>query len=442
MNTQHHFPLQLLLIVGIAAAPVQVSAQLTPMPLDLSGLGVLAWCITAPTQQAVYVALDNGNNSIPTTLYARSLDGGLDWTLRSIPAAQGRSIMSLFALDDLTVWASLSNSSSGAIMRTMNGGDTWEQVTTTQFNPGFLNFTYFTTLDSGVACGDVQGGYFEIHTTTNGGASWVRTPQANIPPPLPGEHGWANSYHAIGRTVWMNTNGRVFRTDDLGASWSIVPLPPGPPSDPDIQFNDMLHGASHHTTSTYPVQVTDDGGATWSPRAFDPPLNIVRIVAVPDVPGAYFFTTVSPILLNVTVDNFQSYQVIDDQLQCSPYSFVMVNDDLGWIAPFAFGSATGIYRIGTEPTSINERAAEGQVLNVFPNPIVTEHALVTMNVGAHPRNELMLFDPAGRVIRSWSFQTDGRTARVLDVTGLPAGHYQLVLRHGDRRYSHSVVVAR
>ncbi len=54
--------------------------------------------------------------------------------------------------------------------------------------------------------GDPIGGYFEIYTTVDGGVTWTRVPQADIPIPYRGEWGVVGYYDVIGDTIWFGTN--------------------------------------------------------------------------------------------------------------------------------------------------------------------------------------------------------------------------------------------
>jgi len=67
-------------------------------------------------------------------------------------------------------------------------------------------------------------------------------------------------------------------------------------------------------------------------------------------------------------------------------------------------------------------------MHVFPNPVPSGNALVTVQLQGSDRAMLRLSDAAGRVLRTWAMPSmTGRHARVLDLSGLPAGAYQLEL---------------
>ena len=435
-NVSPYIVVTFLCIPGLLPAQTQIE----PLPLDLTGLEFGARFIGTAGPQVIFASLDDGAVSTYHTVYARSLDGGATWDLDSIPDSAGRGIMSFFPLSEDVVWASLSNDISGAVWRTTDGGDNWTQMTQGEFSPGFVNFTYFTTPDSGVACGDPRLGYFEIQTTTDGGNTWLRTPQQNIPAPLPNEFGRADSYCAVGRTVWFNTNGRAFKSEDLGSTWSVVPLPNGAPSSRNIQFNDLLHGASHNVMSISPVYITNDGGETWTPRLFSPSVNIVAIAAIPGVPGAYLFTSQSPVKLNITLDHFQTYVVLDDEHPYGYQEFRITDAGTAYLPVPTIGSDSAIYKLSDIGTSIHPVAAgPGSFLHVFPNPVVTGHSVIIYE--GEGDGQLMLFNARGDLLRTWPPHHAGKRAELLTVSDLPPGAYQLVLQAEEHRLTRTLIVA-
>ena len=92
-----------------------------------------------------------------------------------------------------------------------------------------------------------------ILTTDDGGASWQRTPPANIPPVLAKEAAFAASNTQLtvqgSSNAWIATGGgaeaRVFRSTDRGRTWTVssTGLPAGASAGLfGIAFSDARHG--------------------------------------------------------------------------------------------------------------------------------------------------------------------------------------------------------
>lgn len=422
----------LLLPIGLFS-PAHIAAQQFT-PLDLGTIDGIPGFISAPSPQVAYAGV-NMTGSANTKVYGRTLDGGATWTTHSVPDPADRSIASLFAWNDSTVFACMTDFVGGndcAIWRTTDHGTNWTALTTTEFNNGFLDFCYFASADSGVAVGDPNGGYFEVWTTTDGGATWTRTPQADLPAPLSGEYPYTHVYSAAGHSLWCGTNkGRVLMTHDLGLTWSLSPIPAGPPSDPNVTFSDALHGASHHVLSFSAASITIDGGAAWTVQPISPMINIVQIQAIPGIPGVYVFTSQSPMALHVTVDDFQSYSLLDDQLPYSLGAFQMVDATTGWIANANTFEDSAMIKIGNVFNAVPDRSPPTASLSVFPNPAGCGAALVTVNATIAGPCELNVRDARGTLLRTQTLGTGGPHATVLDLKGMSAGVYLVELRAMD-----------
>jgi len=216
---------------------------------------------------------DPANNQNPVQEYTRTIDGGLNWSGGNITNTPGRCASSIFALNADTAWVAMFSGAggpgTGAIMRTDDGGTTWNQQTTALFSAtgNFPNMVYFWDANNGVCMGDPVGGYFEIYTTIDGGTNWVRANQAEIPPQQNGEFGITDVYTADhGSTLWFGTNqGRIYKTTDKGYNWSVAQTPfldyIGA-----VAFRDDLNGlcVSGGTIGSPDVARTTDGGTTWA----------------------------------------------------------------------------------------------------------------------------------------------------------------------------------
>ena len=208
----------------------------------------------------------------------------------------------------------------GAIVRTIDGGQSWTNVSGSNFAgaDGFPNFVHMFNATTGVSFGDPNGGGFEMVTTSNGGLTWTRVPQANVPAPVNNEYGLVRSYFALPGTgtIWASTNNtttrtlpdgpaRMLKSTDFGRTWTIANTPLiGSIS--RIAFKDALNGIAFNrrlapgapttppTPGTINVIRTSDGGLTWqlitpvsSPSGQFYASDIDAVSAVGSTPGFY-----------------------------------------------------------------------------------------------------------------------------------------------------------
>jgi len=227
--------------------------------------------VHAVNENVVWIAAHKpGASGMEAPVFARTLDGGNSWIPDSLEGMAGINSSMIFAFDENTAWIPMFVVVDGwtqqGIYKTSDGGETWNrQPGAFDFWLSFPNNVYFFDADNGVATGDNQGGYFELYTTTNGGGSWERVPEANIPSPLPDEAGIVGHFDAVGAVFWFSTNrGRVYRSADRGYTWSVSQTDFG--SQIEIAFNSQAHGIvlDRTTWQSEAVSETNDGGLTWS----------------------------------------------------------------------------------------------------------------------------------------------------------------------------------
>ena len=173
------------------------------------------------------------------------------------------------AINKDTAWVALFGPApnyGGKIVKTSDGGLNWIHQSTATFSEGdgFPNIIHFWDANNGFCQGDPNGGYFEFYTTSDGGTSWTRVPEENIPASLDNEYGRVTYMATYNDILWFATNkGRVFKSTDKGYNWDVYQTPFNN-SNFKMTFRDENNGVMITTDLDNDVAYrTTDGGENW-----------------------------------------------------------------------------------------------------------------------------------------------------------------------------------
>jgi len=220
-------------------------------------------------------------------------DGGSTWTINSFTDPKGFLVYCINAFDANTAFITAST-----IYKTTNRGTTWTPATGVFTNSAsYPNTIHFFDQNNGVAMGDPVDGYFEIYTTTNAGANWVRVSSSNIPAPLTGETGLVNLHAYYNNSYWFSTTkSRIFRSTDRGYTWTSYQFSQ---TDylPAVAFRDELHGIADplYGGPGWDYYTTSDGGMTWTYISSEPSwmYGYFNIVSIPESQSIYTINSIS-----------------------------------------------------------------------------------------------------------------------------------------------------
>ncbi|MHB8837834.1 MAG: serine hydrolase [Gemmatimonadaceae bacterium] len=172
----------------------------------------------------------------------RTVNGGETWENVSVPGADSLDFRDVHGVSSRVAYAmsaGLAEQGQARIYRTTDAGQHWNLQWSDTTKGVFLDGIAFWDSSHGFAFSDPVNGQFVILRTENG-TTWKRVDPANVPPPLPGEAAFAASGTSVaveGRNhAWIATGGgreaRVLRTTDGGRSWQVssAGIPAGPSS--------------------------------------------------------------------------------------------------------------------------------------------------------------------------------------------------------------------
>ncbi|MCP5104560.1 MAG: oxidoreductase [bacterium] len=242
--------------------------------------------------------------------FLRTIDGGKNWQVGTIPGASALDLRDVQAFDADTALV-MSAGTPAKVYKTRDGGKTWKETYNNTKKGVFFDSMAFWDKRNGIAFSDPMDGSFLLITTTDGGETWHRVPPKNIPAPLPGEAGFAASgtMTAVqGKTnTWFGTGGaaaRVFRSTDRGKTWTAVktPILSGKASEGifSVVFKDAQNGIivggdyKKEEQNIKNVATTTDGGVTWKLIEGAQPAGFRECAAYVPGTGGKMVITVGP----------------------------------------------------------------------------------------------------------------------------------------------------
>lgn len=210
----------------------------------------------------------------------RTADGGATWQKLTVTSDQ-LDFRDIDAIDTQTAYVlSIGNGPASRIYKTTDAGATWTLQFQSDDPKAFYDAMSFWDAQHGIVFGDSIDRQFCILITENGGSTWNRVPAPSLPPARANEGAFAASGTNIavfGQSyAWIGTGtgakSRVLRTTDRGRTWKIseTPLHAGPSAGIfSVAFRDRKHGVvvggdyKKESEAVDNLAVTDDGGATW-----------------------------------------------------------------------------------------------------------------------------------------------------------------------------------
>ncbi|MCC6724932.1 MAG: T9SS type A sorting domain-containing protein [Saprospiraceae bacterium] len=386
---------------------------------------------------------------IPSNLLTKTTDGGQTWQEITVPVPdENWGVSHMFALDGTTAWLAMHNAANftGDLYRTTDGGATWEDMDAIT---NFGDFVHFWDDMKGIVVGDSKDGYFEIYTTMNGGDTWERVPQANVPVSTPDwEYGNFGTFAAFGSHIWFgSSSGRIFHSADYGQNWTVATTAIGVNSYPlveGISMQNEMHGIAYvadYSSSPYQATIvrTFDGGVTWLPMTLAD--NDYSIFEAKYIPGSPYLIKTSrgsngagPYLTSISMDDGENWMEIDEY-NTPIMRIEFLSPTYGWGGKFKNdNSEAKMYRYVGSPLSgiLSRKPLDAQV-TVSPNP-TTGPFRVEVKVPSASDFWILVNDANGKLVERKEINQATLINQQFDLSGYATGTYFITVSnpHGSQ----------
>lgn len=237
-----------------------------------------------------------------TQRVVKTTNGGESWEAILInESSPGYITFQIFALDENTAWVVRSRASGQdrtEILKTADGGASWmhQSLPSSNEHTAAVAVHFFDENEGASFAETFDGNHWKVecYYTENGGADWALAGN----PESTDERIWIlsgnNHYEAAGSNIWFGTSlGRVFKSSDRGKSWAAHPTPLANGSINSIAFRNEWQGIalSSLDAAGYPSANqafrTLNGGKTWVRCPVPSSPERAQIEYVPGSKGAY-----------------------------------------------------------------------------------------------------------------------------------------------------------
>ncbi|MFZ4544167.1 MAG: T9SS type A sorting domain-containing protein [Saprospiraceae bacterium] len=385
----------------------------------------IVWCVSG--------------SSSPTHEFAVSTDGGATFKKGTIKEMGAKQYFSgIAAVSDKIAYVSVyaNPAAAGAVLKTIDGGATWVQQGVGTVFAGassFPNAIYFWDAMNGLVFGDPINNVNEIYTTTDGGNTWNRTPNANIPPNENLNNGTYYNYDPLvvkGNTVWFPTvNGFLYKSTNRGLSWKKSNI------DSTLQIygisflDDKLTGLA--VASNGLMYKSTDGGDTWDIYA---PIGPSPTNVLTSIPGTNIFVAAnsnSSVKSSYSKDKGVNWVAIDADNQYYGLAFKDIYTGYAGGNPRTTG---GIYKWNPQVLSIKDESPLSQC-KLYPNP-VSGKLLIDLSKTEFTSATITLSNIQGQKIKVLKC-TDKFSEMEI---GEPNGVYFITISSANEQFTQRIVV--
>ena len=218
--------LLLLLLLSSTAEAQSWKVQTSGLDSNLRGVSVA----NTPDAKGVPVPVVwvSGSNGV----ILKSVDEGKTWKRLHVTGGEALDFRGIVAFDEKIAYVmSSGEGEKSRIYKTTDGGESWNLQYTDKRKEFFLDALKCVSEKECIALGDPTDGKFLLLRTEDG-QRWNPLPSNSLPAALPGEGAFAASNTSLlfdGTEILFGTGGgkaaRIFRSDDLGRTWTAVETP-------------------------------------------------------------------------------------------------------------------------------------------------------------------------------------------------------------------------
>ncbi len=211
----------------------------------------------------------------------RTTDGGQTWQQFRIEGTDSLDFRDIQAFsEEKAIVMGAGPGTDSRIYLTQDGGKTWKLTYQNTLPKGFFNGFSFWNAQEGILAGDPIEGKLFLLKTQDAGQTWQRISPENIPAMKPEEYGFSASGTHISthspQMAWIATGGavaRVFYSKDTGKTWQVsdTPMLCGESSEGifSVDFKNEKYGVAvggdytEKNTLRPTLIYTKNGGKTW-----------------------------------------------------------------------------------------------------------------------------------------------------------------------------------
>jgi photosystem II stability/assembly factor-like uncharacterized protein len=317
----------------------------------------------------------------------RTYDGGETWQTVYTGPDHLRSIE--FATKDV----GFSGSVNDTFLRTLNGGDTWQDITDSIPAPSSICGLCAASPDVIYGCGVWFGPAYVIRST-DGGMNWDKANLGSMASALIDVLFLnADTGFASGKAQPPTLGGVILATVDGGDTWSVRHLT-GHHDDYiwKLQTPDSVHiyGSVEAVVGTGTRIVrSSDAGATWTTQAVTPLVPYMQVMGFLDT--LHGFVGGNQILLE-TLNGGQSWQSIPLDAGYDRFHRISTTE--------AFMCGNGVYKYGDASVGlVPSPPARVEWIDVLPNP-ASDQIRAVVHVHARSQAELIVCSEQGQVLRT------------------------------------------
>lgn len=261
----------------------------------------------------------------------RSINGGKDWTFKQVPGHETRDFRTLHAFD--ARHAIIANAGTPAyILRTSDGGASWQQVYENTDSAAFIDGTDFWNNKHGMMYGDPINGRMLLLYTKDGGKTWKEC--KNSPQMGEGEASFAASgtniscfRHGAVLVAAGGKTSKLYMSRSRGRRWRSIPTPMLATSESTGIFSLMNSNIVGHyfiaggdyrndTLRTANFFYSLDKGKTWkapetTTRGYRECLALIYDGSKKEKPKAMF--AVGPSGIDISTDDGVNWKPLSDE---------------------------------------------------------------------------------------------------------------------------------